>query len=75
MDRNDTGMSAILKTAQIAEYIRQYFEVYGKAPTYREIGHAFQMSSKGSVWQHVNKLEKSGFLIRTKGYKRVIRLT
>lgn len=63
-----------MKPEQVGQFIKTYIEVYGKAPTYREIGHAFGLSSKGSVSHHVEALERSGFLTRTKGYQRVIKL-
>ena len=63
-----------MKPEQVGEYIKTYIEVYGKSPTYREIGQAFGVSSKGTISHHVEALERSGFLTRTGGYKRVIRV-
>ncbi len=48
------------KQAQILEYIRSHIEEYGYAPSYREIGDHFGLSSPATIHAHVQALCEKG---------------
>ena len=49
---------------RILEYIEQYVEANGYAPSVREIGLAVDLRSTSTVHGHLNRLEKKGLLRR-----------
>lgn len=50
------------KQAEILDFIREYIEEHGYAPSYREIADNFDLSSPATVHQHVQCLVEKGFL-------------
>lgn len=50
------------KQSEILEYIRAYIQDVGYAPTYREIGDHFGLSSPATVHQHIQALVEKGAL-------------
>jgi repressor LexA len=67
-------MPTIQKTIRIYEFIKGYIASNGEAPTFREIGDRFDMSSSGSVSYQLSKMEDMGWIIRVPNINRGIRL-
>jgi len=59
---------------QILEYIIEYEKEHGYPPTIREICEAFGISSPRGVSKHLEALEKKGYIERSKGRSRGIRI-
>jgi len=59
---------------QILEYIVEYEKEHGYPPTIREICEAFGISSPRGVSKHLEALEKKGYIERSKGRSRGIRI-
>jgi repressor LexA len=57
-------MSLTPRQAEILEYIRQYTDEMGYAPTLQEIGRRFGLSSVATVHKHVSQLVAKGYLRR-----------
>ncbi len=57
-------MSLTPRQSQILEYVRQYSEEVGYAPTLQEIGARFGLSSVATVHKHVSQLVSKGYLRR-----------
>ena|ERR1044072_539387 len=51
------------RQAQILEYIGQHIEEHNYAPSYREIGQHFGLSSTATVAEHIESLKTKGYLI------------
>ena len=47
---------------EVLDYISQYIEVHGYAPSYREIAEAFNLGSVATVADHVETLVSKGLL-------------
>ena len=47
---------------EILDYIASYTRSHGYSPSYREIMHAFQLSSVGSIFKHIKNLQTKGLL-------------
>lgn len=62
------------RQSKIYEYLEEYIQQNGQAPTFTEIMQAFCFRSMNAVSSHVNSMEKKGFLTHTKGEARSIRL-
>ena len=62
------------KQKQIVDYIRQYIEKYGYAPTLAEIAEAIGVSSLATVHEHIQTLARKGVLKRFDGAVRGIEL-
>ncbi|MBR1586005.1 MAG: repressor LexA, partial [Clostridia bacterium] len=60
---------------RILEYIEQYIEDNGYAPSVREIGQAVDLKSTSTVHGHLNRLEKKGLLHREAMKPRTIDVT
>jgi repressor LexA len=61
------------KQAEILEYIENYIQDHGYAPTYREIGEHFNLSAPSTVHQHVRALaDKNVIRIGDEGEARSI---
>jgi len=58
----------------ILNFIRQYHEERGVAPTHREICDAFGFSSFGTVYKHLSLLQKKGLIRRDWNQKRGVEL-
>jgi len=67
-------MPTIQKTLRIYEFIKGYVASNGEAPTIREIGTQFNMTSSQSVSQHLVKMEDLGLIKRVPNISRGIRL-
>lgn len=60
----------------VLDVIRKHFAAHGYAPTMREILAARGLSSQGvhGVSEHLDELERKGFITREKGKTRTIRI-
>src|SRR3990167_8480201 len=65
-------MPAVLypKERQLLEFITQFIQRYGYAPTLKEIGEALGMHSPATVHEHVDKLRIKGFIKKLDGTAR-----
>lgn len=59
---------------QILEFVAQFIQRHGYAPTLREIGEGVGLSSVATVHEHLYKLEKKGFIKKLIGSKRGIEI-
>lgn len=57
---------------QILDYIKQYIQTTGSAPTLKEIAKAIGVSSLATVHEHLTTLQEKGLLKRTTGRNRVM---
>ncbi|MCX6740723.1 MAG: transcriptional repressor LexA [Candidatus Parcubacteria bacterium] len=55
-------MSLTKRQKEILDYINDFIEEYGYAPSYREIGQNFGLSSTATVCEHIQTLEAKGYL-------------
>lgn len=62
------------KQKEILDYISQHIEVHGYAPSYREIGEAFKLSSVATVAAHVETLIEKGYLQKHDNQARSLQL-
>ena len=60
---------------RILKFIRDSIEQTGRPPSIREIGQATGMSSPASVYDQLEKLERTGHITRERGKTRAIKLT
>lgn len=60
------------KERQTLEFISQFIQRYGYAPTLKEIGNALGMSSVATVHEHLDKLRMKGFIKKLDGTARGI---
>lgn len=60
---------------QILEYINQYIQANGSAPTLRQIADAIGVSSLATVHEHLTALENKGLIKRKTGKTRAIELS
>lgn len=67
-------MPTIQKTLRIFAFIKGNILVNGEAPTHREIGETFNMSSPASVHKHVKKMVNRGWIRVIPNVSRGIRL-
>jgi len=67
-------MSTILyrKQRRILEFLREFIEREGFAPTIREIAEGVGNNSPATIEEHLQALERKGVIKRTKGKKRSI---
>jgi repressor LexA len=63
------------KQRDILEFIRNFIDDNGYAPSYREIAHYFELSSTGTVAEYINILEEKGYLTKDAMEARAIQLT
>jgi len=63
------------KQKEILEYIRQFIDENGYAPSYREIAAYFELSSTGTIAEYVSILEDKGYLTKEATEARAIQLT
>ncbi len=65
-------MPAILypRERQMLDFITQFIQRYGYAPTLKEIGQAMNISSPATVHEHVDKLRMKGFIKKLDGTTR-----
>ena len=60
------------RAREILSFIQRYRREHGSAPTIREIGRQFEISSTNGVRYYLNMLEKEGHIRRTGGISRGI---
>lgn len=60
---------------QILEFISQFIQRYGYAPTLKEIGEALGMASAATVHEHIDKLRQRGFIKKLDGTARGLDLS
>jgi len=60
------------RAREIHNFIQRYRREHGSAPTIREIGKHFEISSTNGVRYYLNLLEKAGYIRRTGGISRGI---
>lgn len=60
------------RAREIHSFIQRYRREHGSAPTIREIGRQFEISSTNGVRYYLNLLEKAGYIRRTGGISRGI---
>lgn len=67
-----TTMPAVLydRERQILEFITQFIQRYGYAPTLKEIGEAVNMHSPATVHEHIDRLRIKGFIKKLDGTAR-----
>lgn len=58
------------KQKEILDFVRNYIRTQGYAPTLREIGNHFGLSSVATVHKHLAALEEKGMLTREEGRSR-----
>lgn len=63
------------RQGQILDFIKQYIQSKGSAPTLREIANALGVSSLATVHEHLVTLEEKGLIKRKTGKTRSIELT
>ncbi len=63
------------KQKQILDFIRQFIESNGSAPTLKQIADAIEVTSLATVHEHLGALEEKGLLKRKHGKNRSIELT
>lgn len=65
-------MPAILypRERQLLDFITQFIDRYGYAPTLKEIGEAMDMHSPATVHEHIDRLRQKGFLRKLDGTAR-----
>jgi repressor LexA len=59
---------------QLVDYLTQYIEDHGYAPTLAEIGQSFGLSSLATVHKHLHNLESKGFIRRTHNHSRALEI-
>ena len=62
------------RQAQILDFIRQFIQKSGTAPTLKQIAEAIGVSSLATVHEHLTSLEIKGFIKRKRGRSRSIEL-
>lgn len=60
---------------EILEYLRNFIEENGYAPSFREIAYYFDFSSTGTVAEYVSILEEKGYITKDALEARAIQLT
>lgn len=67
-------MPTIQKTIKMYNFIRGYIASNGEAPTFDELCRQFNYKSTASVFDHLEKMEKRGWITRIPNISRGIRL-
>ena len=62
------------KERQLLEFITQFIQRYGYAPTLKEIGTALGMNSPATVHEHIDKLRRKGYVRKLDGTARGIEI-
>ncbi len=63
------------RQAEILGHIRDYIAAHGYAPSYREIGDHFALSSTATVAEHIESLKAKGYLSHEDNLARSIQVT
>jgi repressor LexA len=69
-------MTAVLynRERQVLEFITQYIQRHGFAPTLMEIAESLGVSAVSTVHEHLERLVQKGFIKKTAGFERGIEL-
>ncbi len=59
---------------QMVDYLENYIEEHGYAPTLAEVGEYFGLSSLATVHKHLRNLENKGFIRRTHNHSRALEI-
>jgi repressor LexA len=59
---------------EILDYVTQYIELHGYAPSYREIAEAFKLGSVATIAEHVDTLIAKGLLRKNENEARSLQL-
>ena len=62
------------KQRQILDFLKQYMQAHGAAPTLKQIAEAIGVSSLATVHEHMTTLESKGLIKRSHGKKRAIEI-
>lgn len=70
-------MPAVLyqRERQLLDFITQFIQRFGYAPTLKEIGDAMGMASPATVHEHIDKLRQKGFIKKLDGTARGLEVT
>lgn len=63
------------KERQLLEFITQFIQRYGYAPTLKEIGDALGMNSPATVHEHIDRLRIKGYIKKLDGTARGLEVT
>lgn len=63
------------RQSQILDFLKQYIQAHGSAPTLKEIAQALGLSSLATVHEHLTSLEAKGIITRKDGKSRSIEFT
>jgi repressor LexA len=64
-----------LKRQTICRFIHNSIAEHGWGPTFKEIGEAVGIGSRGHGHYHLTRLEREGYLVRQRNAVRALRLT
>lgn len=67
-------MNLTARQKEIFNFIKKYLAAHGIAPTVMEMRDHFQLGSLSTVHKHLKALEKRGYIVRSKGYARAIKI-
>ncbi len=69
-------MAAVLysRERQVLEFITQYIQRHGYAPTLVEIAESMGLSAVSTIHEHLERLAQKGFIKKTAGFERGIEL-
>jgi repressor LexA len=59
---------------EILDYLQEFIQQHGYAPSLEEIGHRFNLSSLATVHKHLTNLEEKGFIRRSWNRSRSVEL-
>lgn len=62
------------RQAQILEYISQFIDEHNYAPSYREIGKHFGLTSTATIAEHIETLKGKGYLLHSDNLARSIQI-
>lgn len=74
-DTRSRGMEPLTRRqVEILGYIREYLDEKGYAPSHEEIAERFGYRAISTVAEHLNTLQEKGYILRTPGRSRALRL-
>lgn len=62
------------KQKRIYDFVTTFLDEHGYAPSYREIGEYFNLSSVATIYEHINTLKLKGYLDLDPGHARSIQI-
>src|ERR1700683_3916942 len=73
--RGSRRMATLTKRQkQLVDYLENYINEHGYAPTLAEVGEYFGLSSLATVHKHLKNLESKGFIHRTHNHSRALEI-